>query len=488
LGSSGYVGRAVIALAVLASTVSAPVARADTVTNCVATSEFQPPAQCRPHDDYTESCRTEHDPAAIGYACAPFANGCAGYTMERNLDGYRSLQADLPRGVFGGTEFPRTDRLQYRGIRISMDQFTVPKVLRAIGGDPTPTIGSRLTWQLDSILRDPTKIHLSDALLDRLRRAYRWYVLGIPTMFGNFEQVLADHGILDDVRRLLACRPSYNERDAAVYARDLTAKAFRHLERTWGDTFTRHLFAYETDEFHAYGDYKGGLHLYSSSYPLMAQAYGAKILAFTNHTGKTLDMNYWNYVRNGGRWGYHYADRAEFVTAGAIDPHAVSGIWITDESGRDEMGRDTTMTRRKIQYALMRLRHRGRNYAVILDASTTDCLMRVDAHFEACEDRIPPGWEEKPISAVGEVEFGPLMETGRRLPVIAVVRACDVNLGTCHIPDEIFAEMPLSERELTASELAAIRAATFSRGRRLFAQTVRAASDLRRQRIHGATR
>lgn len=408
--------------------------------------------------------------------------------MEPALDGYRGIQAELPRGVFGGTAFPRVERLQYRGIRISMDQFTVPKVLRAIGGDPTPTIGSRLTWQLASILRDPTKMQLSGAVLDRLRRAYRWYVLGIPVMFGQFEQTLADHGILDDVRRLLACRPSYDERDAAVYARDLTAKAFRHLERTWGEAFTRHLFAYETPEFHAYGDYKGGLHLYSSTYPLMAQSYGAKILVFTNHAGRTLDMNYWNYVRNGGRWGYHAADRAEFVTAGAIDPHAVSGIWITDESGRDEMGRDTTMTRRKIQYALMRLRHDGESYGVILDASTTDCLMRVDAHFEACEDRIPPGWGEKPISAVEEVEFGPLAKTGRRLPVIAVVRACDVNRGACDIPDEIFAEMPLSTRGLTESELEAIRSATFSRGRRLFAQTVRFPSDLPVQRIHSAAR
>ncbi len=469
---------AALVLLTLAPTTGAIADHGGTVTNCVGIPDFRPPPECRADEHNTRACRQSGDTRAVGYVCEPFVNGCPTYAMERAIPGYRHWQKNLPRRLIGGTRFPRVGRLQYRGIRTSMDQFTVPKTLRAIGGDQTPTIGSRLHWQIASILHDPTKLHTSYALRDRLRRAYRWYVLGIPALFMNAERILADHGILEDVRRLLACRPSYNERDAAMYARDLTAKAFRHLARTWGATFSRHLFAYDTPEFLEYGDYQGGLHLYSSAYPLMAEAYGAKILVFTNFAGQTLDMNYWNFVRNGGNWGYHYADRAEFVTAGTIDPRAVAGIWITDESGRDKMGRDTAMSPRRITYALMRLRFHAHDYGVILDTATVGCLVRVGAHFETCVNRIPPGWKEKPIRDVGEIEFGRPSGNGHRVPVIAVVRACDVNRRDCGVADGIFAEMPLSDRRLTPDELRAIRRASFSRGNRLFVQHVRQAADL----------
>jgi hypothetical protein len=161
------------------------------------------------------------------------------------------------------------------------------------------------------------------------------------------------------------------------------------------------------------------------------------------------------------------------VTANVIDPRSVRGMWRTDEGGRDEMGRDTTMPDRQITYALMRLRQGGVSYAVMLDAAGTDCVVRVDSHFEGCANLMPPGWEEKTIRDVREVEFGALSGNGKRLPVIAVARACDVNHRDCGIPDSIFSQMPPSNRGLAASELQAVRSAVFSRGRRLFVQIVR---------------
>jgi hypothetical protein len=442
-------------------------------TNCVGTPGLVPPPQCRPDDGQTRACRLDGEQDAVGYRCEPFVNACPGYVMEAERDGYDRFQAALPRHTVDGTRFPRTDRLQYRGIRDSMDQFTIEKVLRAIGGDPTPNIGGRLHWQIAAVLRDPEKLRPKNSLLDRLGRAYRWHVRGEPSLFASLERDFAAHGILDHVRRLIACRLSYDERAAAIYASDLTTKALRHLEAKWSNAFPRHLFAYNTEEFRSYGDFKGGIHLYSTTYPLMAHAYGGKILVFANQAGRTLDLNYWNFVHGGGIWGYHYADRAEFVTANVIDPRSVRGMWKTDEAGRDEMGRDDTMPERRISFALMQLRRDGVGYGVILDPVDAGCILRVGAHFETCSDRIPPGWEEKSIRNVAEVEFGALTGDGRRVPVRAVVRACDVNDDACDIPDAIFAEMPLSDRGLTERERQAIRGAAFSRGRRLFAQKVR---------------
>ena len=95
--------------------------------------------------DYNiDPCLDVSNLTATVSGCGAFRNRCAVYTMESNDSTFEKYQERLNRTQIDGVSFPRTTRTQYRGIRDSMDQFTAPKVLRAIGGDPTPAIGSRL--------------------------------------------------------------------------------------------------------------------------------------------------------------------------------------------------------------------------------------------------------------------------------------------------------------------------------------------------------
>ncbi len=423
--------------------------------------------------DSVDACREVTGAADVPPGCGKFQNTCPSYTMESSARAFDVYQNRLPATEIAGVRYPRTARLQYRGIQSALDQFTVPKVLRAIGGYPTPTIGSRLSWLAQAVLMQPERLRASGSLLDPLRRAYRRYVFGRPTLFAHLAGVFQEHGILGDVETLLACQASYSRRDAAIYARDLSLKALRHLESEWGASFTRHLLTYNTEEFSSYGDYAGGIHFYSSLYPTMAHAYGSKVLVFSNTAGRSLDLNYWNYRNNESIWSYHDADRAEFVTAIGIDPAEVQGLWKTDESHRDRMGRDTAMHDRKLIYALMRLDLNGVHYAVILDARTTGCVIQVGAHFEGCRDPITRRWEVHNIHDASQVEFGPLIPDGRPLPAIAVVRACAVDDAACGIADEVLAELPAADRDLTIAEEREISSASFRVGGRLFVQRIR---------------
>ena len=366
--------------------------------------------------------------------------------MESCERTYEEYQARLSRNDIEGVRFPRTRRNQFRGIRDSLDQFTVPKVLRAIGGDPTPTIGSRLLWLAQSVLVRSERLDAGKPVLIRRRR------LGLPTPAPLVEAVLSEHGIPGDVQTLLACQAGYNERDATVYARDLSLKALRHLESKWRDKITRYLFAYNTPEFASYGDNAGWIHVYSTLYPSIAQSYGSKVLVFANVANKTLDLNYWNFRENKGIWSSHNGDRSEFLTAVNIAPEAVIGIWKTDETNRDIRGRDKMMRERTLSYALMRLDVDDVHYAAILDARTVGCVMQVGTHFEGCHDKVSREWAKKDSDDVSQIELGPLIPDGKPLPVIAVVRACAAEDAACAIPDSVLGEMPTAATRLTCEE------------------------------------
>jgi hypothetical protein len=143
--------------------------------------------------DNLDGCREVSGSPAAAPDCGAFRNTCAGYTMESGDRAYEEYQAGLSRSVIDGISFPRTARTQFRGVRGSVDQFTVPKVLRAIGGDPTPTIGSRLFWLAQSALVRPQTLTAGSSVLIRHER------LGLPTPFAPSEKVLSNHGILSDV-------------------------------------------------------------------------------------------------------------------------------------------------------------------------------------------------------------------------------------------------------------------------------------------------
>ena len=417
-----------------------------------------------------DPCR---DPAYSGAGCQAFRNTCPGYTMETSDQTFEVYQNELPRAEIEGVRFPRVGRTLYRGLRESVDQFTVSRVLRAIGGDPTPTIQTRLPWLVQSVLMHPERLAAGHSLLAPFRRAYRWHIFGLPTLYDGVEEVFQEHAVLGNVEKLLSCQPSYNERDSAFYAKDVALKALRNMTAKWGARATRYLFAYNTAEFVSYGDYAGGIDLYSSLYPSIANAYGSKVLVFSNDANRSLDLNYWNFRRNNGIWSYHDADRAEFVTAVDVEPDSVLGIWKTDESQRDKADRDKAMHPRSLSYALMRLDLDGARYALILDAATTDCVMRVGAHFEGCRDRVKRQWGLHDVYDASQIDFGPLIPDGKPLPVIAAVRACPADDASCGVPDTVFAGMPASTKGLTAAEQEEISSASFRIDGRPFVQRIR---------------
>jgi hypothetical protein len=273
-----------------------------------------------------DPCRSISSSGSTPAGCEAFHNTCPAYTMEVSGQTFEPFQNELPQTEIEGIHFLRIGRAQYRGTRESVDQFTVPKVLRAIGGDPTPTIGARIHWLAQSVLMKPEILAGSHSLLAPFRRAYRWNIFGIPTLYDDVDRVFAEHGITEEVRKLLACHPSYNQRDSAVYAKDLALKALRNMLAKWGAQSPRYLFDYNSAEFASYGDYAGGIDFYSTLYPSLAHAYGPKILVFSNDASRSLDMNYWNFRNNQGIWSYHDADRAEFVTAVDVEPRSVIGI------------------------------------------------------------------------------------------------------------------------------------------------------------------
>jgi hypothetical protein len=388
--------------------------------------------------------------------------------MESSERAFDEYQARLLRSDIAGVSFPRTTRTQFRGLADSVDQFTVPKVLRAIGGDPTPTIGSHLFWLAHSVLVRPEKLTAGSPVPFQRER------LGLPTPLATAETTLSDHGILGDVQRLLACRASYDDRDADIYARDLSLKALRNFELNFRDQLTRYLFAYNTREFASYGD-DGWLHIYSTLYPSIAEAYGAKVLVFANAANQSLDLNYWNYRENKGIWSAHDGDRSEFVTAVNIAPEAVLGIWKTDQANRDKTGRDKTMRPRRLSYALMRLDVAKVHYAAILDARTIGCVIPVAAHFEGCQDHVSREWKKENLYDVSQIELGPLIPDGKPLPVIAVVRACPAEDTSCSIPDSVFAEMPPAVIGLTSEQRSEISSASFANHGHWFVQRMREA-------------
>src|SRR5450755_2301128 len=83
-----------------------------------------------------DPCRSISSSGSTPAGCEAFHNTCPAYTMEVSGQTFEPFQNELPQTEIEGIHFPRIGRAQYRGTRESVDQFTVPKVLRAIGGDP----------------------------------------------------------------------------------------------------------------------------------------------------------------------------------------------------------------------------------------------------------------------------------------------------------------------------------------------------------------
>jgi hypothetical protein len=132
---------------------------------------------------------------------------------------------------------------------------------------------------------------------------------------------------------------------------------------------------------------------------------------------------------------------------------------------------------RLLTYALMRMDLDGARYAVILDASTTECVIQVNAHFEGCRDRVTRQWGPNNVYQASQIDFGPPISDGKPLPVIAAVRACVVDDPSCGIPDTVLTRMPASTKHLTAEEQQEISSASFRMDGHLFVQKTRVAGD-----------
>ena len=345
----------------------------------------------------------------LAYSCAAnsLTKACPGYHLEPTAFSF-AKHLPAPQEI-NGVSLPRNDYVLYRGIPKDSPQWTLPKVLRSLLGDPTPEIGTLYHSGLLSALNSHGSY--DSAILSRLK-------------------------IKPDFDQLHDCRAQgYSYADSALLAADLMEKSFLRFEEA--GQIPSGFFRYRDPLFTALNEY-GTSMIYGALHPKVSEVYGSKVLIYRDPLKRGNDINYWNYVQQ-NLWAQHTLDTAEYLMPGYIRSEEVQGLYQTD---RERDWSDVTSTR-NIIWAYHRLEHEGKTFVMVVDTKRTPhCVMSgKDGLLYPCEDPFHfPGNVSAVIDIRGNrtseaVYKKPFVADGAKpLPVIAVIEACMLG-QICKKPD-----------------------------------------------------
>jgi hypothetical protein len=335
---------------------------------------------------------------AAGAAPAP-DKPCPGYSLEPrepSFEAYRPSSATID-----GVAFPRDGEESRRGGPRRSRNWSLVLALRAMLGDPSAFVGSKFF----SLAQDTLK--------ERGRGSARAW----PAAFWL-------HHVLEDAKSLDACAP-FSDAEAAVYAADLTRKAF--LRQDSAVPLDETLLDETSPGFDWYPD----IAIYSTVYPDIAPMYGGKELSF-RAAGRSIDRHYWMAAR--GRAGldqvkldlpfreaadWRINDAGSLVTPGYIRPEEITGYYLRGKETRDlDAWRSPAPRQWGLRLVFRKVRAEGTDFVVILDGQDRECVAQGrDGRFRFC--RFGPLGPDSKL-----VRPAPVLDRAGEVPVVAALAAC----------------------------------------------------------------
>jgi len=306
------------------------------------------------------------------------AKSCPGYTAESFSYSFQKL-TPAPETI-EGVEFPRNSRMRYRAAK-GFHQYSPRSVIAAAFDDPTGTVPS---WEFSEFL----------AILLKKKEPNKKHVLN------------------KEIETLLACNLS--ERDAYVYAADLTDKFLKQLpDREFIET----IFDDASPRQEAFPRTV----VYSSIYSSV-RFFGSNILVINEKASRSMDKNFWEYKSRGRAFAKRlFSDEGQFITPGYIPSQDVVGYW-----QREKNPKFFATRKEGIRWALQKTKVGDETLILILDGQFSDCIAPAPdgRYFECRHESTSIREPQRPVPA-------PDMES--EMPVIGAIRLCKTT-ESCRSP------------------------------------------------------
>jgi hypothetical protein len=325
------------------------------------------------------------------YQCKDYRFEVAPFGMANLIPKYEKIQE---------MDFPRNHRMLYRGTELAGKQFDTSLAARAMLGDTTAFIGSRLYSSIRSLLMGDTQ-------------------------WKNFEfrAQLDQAGISASAETLIKCGKQ-SPAQASLYAADLVDKYFLALQ---SKNFIGPQLLDENSG--SFVDFSPGS-IYSSAYQVVAGWYGGKTLLHRERAPRSIDKHHWERKTRGTEFTTHpWKDAGEFVTPGYVLPEDVQGVWLRDKDTRMAVGDGNPPDGEGngITWAIEKYEIAGITYIAILEGGGMRCIER-DSNQRPyfCERNYPKPTTRglKPL---------PILEKDKPVPVAALIKVCPAT-GACPAP------------------------------------------------------
>ena len=313
---------------------------------------------------------------------------CPDYNPETKEYSFKKLNYSTE--VIENRSYPSHDRVLFRGVYHSNNQYNLSKVLSAFFDvDNQWHIGSPIYWAMVNILIG--KRDLSEPLFSAGGQ------LPHPIL-----KYLKDRNIDKDVQNLLKCRGNkrFTQDEAEEIASQLMNRFFfsekpeaiskRYFDMKWE-------YYYEKTMTQAgYGN-NGIEFISSSTYDYIAAIYGQKILVMKDTRNRALDLTFFNFKLN-NFFVQTWVDLGEIISPGYLTRDEILGY---QERVHDRVrGSDwySTTPNNPIVYAIYKERINKKTIALVFSGNSKDlCILQgSDRKFYLCKP-YTPSMTVKPI-------------------------------------------------------------------------------------------
>lgn len=348
---------------------------------------------------------------------------CPEYTAESREYSFQKFNPG--REVIENRSYPSNDRVLFRGIYISNNQYNLSKVLSAFFDlDNEWHVGSPIFWAMVNILTG--KRSLDEPLFSSGGQ--------LPHSIAKY---LRDRNLEKDILSLLKCKGNqfYEQNEAEQLTLQLMNRFFFSEKE---DDLSKRYFDMKWEYYYdksvnqdGYGN-NGIEFISSSAYDFIAAIYGPKILVTKDTRNRALDLTFFNFKRN-GFYVQTWVDLGEIISPGYLSRDEILGYQERQNDRIRGSAWYTTTPNNPIVYAVYKEQINKKTIALVFSGNKNDlCILQgPDGKFYKCKP-YSPSLTTKPI------EFPEVSSTPATLVGVVTEDTIDHDIDTLKKAIDLF--------------------------------------------------
>jgi hypothetical protein len=296
------------------------------------------------------------------------------------------------------SDFSRDDLLRYRGVG---PELTPPQAIRAMLGDKSASMKSMLT---DGIRLSLMKQSIPFA----------------ANLTGYF-----DSSLNSKISRKIVQNndQAYSNYDASILAMDMSEN---HFENKYSDNDILNRFIdYSSPIYYDYPNDPREV-VFTTAYMEIAANYSSHVAVISENSEKSIDLNYFNYVKNGTwiRKIKPWPDRGEFITAIGVPARDITGYEIRNNFVKDF--ETFAVPGNNLRIAFYKVEANNQSYVLIIKGNNKEGIYKQGSEFTYAYSNI------NPVVDVPQT----LNDTQTKAEVVGIISLCPMDKA-CTAPSKL---------------------------------------------------